>query len=317
MSGSPLSTRARSFVLAVVCAWALAGLAAGCGASAPPAGSVDSAMVHVERQVSYGPRVPGTPARDHAARYLAHTLERYGARVSVQSFEVDDPYAPTHRLGLINIIASFEPERTRRIMLCAHYDSRPWADQESDTLLWSSPIPAAVDGAAGVGALLEVARLVGSHSPAKIGVDIVLFDGEDYGKQGDIDHYLLGSKYFVANLAGYRPSCAILLDMVGGKGTRVRREGFSKDHATAWTDYVFARAAALNLDYFEAVDGQPMIDDHVPLLQAGIPALDLFAYDFAPWHTLGDDLSQVDPAKLDQVITLLRDIVYDLRYPAE
>lgn len=313
--GSFSSARGRLFVLAVVCAGAFAGLAAGCGASAPPAGSVDSAMVHVERQVSYGPRVPGTPARDHAARYLAHTLERYGARVSVQAFEVDDPYAPARPLHLINIVASFEPERTHRIMLCAHYDSRPWADQESDTLAWSSPIPGAVDGAAGVGALLEIARLVGMRSPEKIGVDVVLFDGEDYGKQGDIDHYLLGSKYFAANLSGYRPACAILLDMVGGKGTRIRREGFSKDHAGRWADYVFARATALNLDYFEAVDGQPMIDDHVPLLQSGIPTIDLFAYDFAPWHTRGDDLTQVDPAKLDQVITLLRDIVYNLNYP--
>lgn len=308
---------ARSFALAVAYAGAFAGLAAGCGASAPPAGSADSVMVHVERQVSYGPRVPGSPARDHAARYLAHTLERYGARVSVQSFDVDDPYNAGRPLRLLNIVASFEPKRTHRIMLCAHYDSRPWADQESDSSVWSTPIPGAVDGAAGVGVLLEIARLVGLRSPDQAGVDIVLFDGEDYGKQGDIDHYLLGSKYFAANLAGYHPSCAILLDMVGGKGTRVRREGFSKDHATQWTNYVFARAAALHLDYFEAVDGQPMIDDHVPLLQAGIPALDLFAYDFAAWHTRGDDLTQVDRDKLGQVVTLLRDIVYDLNYPPQ
>jgi len=307
--------RSRRLACGAAFAWAFAAASAGCGASTPPAGSVDSAMVHVERQVSYGPRVPGTPARDHAARYLAHTLERYGARVSVQSFEIDDPYA-TRRLQLYNVIASFEPKRTRRILLCAHYDSRPWADQEPDSLLWTSPIPGAVDGATGVGALLEIARLVGMRSPDQIGVDVVLFDGEDYGKHKDIDHYLLGSKYFVAHLEGYRPSCAILLDMVGGKGTRVRREQFSKEHASAWTDYVFARAGALNLDYFEAVEGPPMFDDHVPFLQAGIPIVDLFGYDYAAWHRLADDLTQVDPAKLSQVITLLRDIVYDLNYPA-
>jgi len=165
--------------------------------------------------------------------------------------------------------------------------------------------------------LLEIARVVGARNPSDLGVDVVLFDGEDYGRQGDLDHYLLGSKYFVANLGGYRPTCAILLDMVGGKGTRIRREPFSKQHAAGWLDYVFARAAALNLDYFEAADGEPMIDDHVPLLQVGIPAVDLFGYDFGAWHTLGDDLSQVDPAKLSQVLTLLQDIVYNLRYPSD
>ncbi len=307
------SPRARRRAHALACACALSASAFGCGAGAPPAGNVDSAMVHVERQLSYGPRVPGSRARDNAARYLAHTLERYGARVSVQSWEVDDPYGTTP-LRLMNIVGSFAPEEDHRVLLCAHYDSRPWADQEADSTLWSQPIPGAVDGAAGVGALLEVARLLGARAPQKVGVDIVFFDGEDYGKQHDIDHYLLGSKHFVATLGGYRPAQAILLDMVGGQGTRVRREGFSKEHAGRWTDYVFARAAALGLDYFEAVDGPAMVDDHVPFLQAGIPAVDLFGYDYAAWHTLGDDRSQVDPAKLAQVITLLRDIVYNFDY---
>ncbi len=291
-------------------------VASGCGAQAPPAGSIDSAMVHVQRQVSYGPRVPGTPARDRAARYLAHTLERYGAKVSVQSFEIDDPHSD-RALRLLNVMGSFSPDRSKRLLLCAHYDSRPWADQEKDSTLWSQPVPGAVDGATGVGALLEIARLLGEREPNDIGVDIVLFDGEDYGKHNDMDHWLIGSKYFAMNLQGYRPACAILLDMVGGKGTRVRQEKFSKENAGPWVDHVFARAAALNLDYFEAVEGAPMIDDHVPLLQAGIPAVDLFGYDYAAWHTLGDDLTQVDPAKLNQVIILLRDIVYNLSYPAE
>ncbi len=306
----------RPWVFAIASALVATAFAGGCGAGSPPTGSVDSALVHVERQVSYGPRVPGTPARDQAARYLARTLERYGARVSLQSFEIDDPYAD-RSLHLMNIVASFATERSRRLLLCAHYDSRPWADQETDSLLRSRPIPGAVDGAASVGALLEIARVVGLRAPPEIGVDIVLFDGEDYGKQGDLEHYLLGSKHFMVNLGGYRPACAILLDMVGGKGTRVRRETLSKENAGPWLDDVFARAAALGLDYFEAADGPPMIDDHVPLLQAGIPAVDLFGYDYAAWHTLGDDLSQVDREKLSQVIVLLQDIVYDLRYPPE
>jgi Zn-dependent M28 family amino/carboxypeptidase len=257
--------------------------------------------------------VPGSPARDRAARYLAHTLERYGARVTLQSFAVKDP-DPPRQLRLINIVGSFAKEQKRRIMLCAHYDSRPWADQERDSTLHSTPIPGAVDGAASVAILIEIARLVGAQGPGGIGVDIVLFDGEDYGKQGDTMYYLIGSKFFATNLQGYRPTCAILLDMVGGKGTRVLREGLSREHARPWLDYVFARAAALKLGYFEPMDGGQMLDDHFPLLQAGIPAIDLFGYDYAAWHTMGDDLTQVDPALLAQVLTLLRDIVYDFRY---
>lgn len=300
--------------LLTACA-ATAMVAGGCGASEAPAFSADSAWVHIERQVAFGPRVPGSAARDSAARYLARTLERYGARVSLQAFDVDDPYRP-EPLRLINIMGSFAPDRSKRLMLAAHYDSRPWADQEADTTLWNTPIPGAVDGAAGVGVLLEVGRILGAALPAEIGVDIVLFDGEDYGREGDIEYYLLGSQGFVARAAGYRPAAAILIDMVGGRGTRVREEGFSRQRSPRLLDFVFGRAASLGLTYFEAVAGAPMYDDHIPLLQAGYDAIDLFGYDYAAWHTLEDDLDQVDRALLAEVGSLLRSIAYDFAYPA-
>ena len=301
---------------AIVAAHVLAATVSGCGASEPPAASIDSVMVHVERQVGFGPRIPGSPAHDRAVRYLARTLERYGARVSLQSFEVDDPYG-VKPLRLINIVGSFAPERKRRLMLCSHYDSRPWADQEADSSAWSTPVPGAVDGAASVAVLMEIARVVGIQPPGDVGVDVVFFDGEDYGKSGDHEHFLLGSMHFAVNLGGYRPEYAILIDMVGGKGTRVRREAFSNEHAARWLDYVFARAEALGLDYFESTAGPPMYDDHVPLLRAGIPCIDLFGYDYGAWHTLHDDMSQVDPEKLGQVVTLLRDIVYNPARPSD
>ncbi len=307
----------RVFVVALPTAGLLAAglLAGGCAAKEVPAFSADSALVHVEHQVALGPRVPGSPARDAAARYLARTLERHGASVSLQAFEVDDPYRPG-RLRLINIMGSFAPDRGRRLMLAAHYDSRPWADQEADSTLWTTPIPGAVDGAVATGILLEVARVVGARLPADIGVDVVLFDGEDYGKEGDLQYYLLGSQGFVARAAGYRPVAAILLDMVGGRGTRVQQEGFSRQRAPALVDFVFGRAAALGLDYFEPVEGTPVYDDHVPLLQAGYPAIDLFGYGYGAWHTLGDDLDQVDAARVADVGTLLQSIIYDFSYPA-
>lgn len=298
--------------VALVCAAALA--AGGCGAATPPSFSPDSAMVHVDRQLALGPRVPGSPARDAAARYLAHTLERYGAKVSLQAFSIDDPYGDGP-LRLINIMASFAPERPRRLMLAAHYDSRPWADQEADSTLWRTPIPAAVDGAAGVAVLLEIARVVGAQAPARIGVDIVLFDGEDYGREGDLQYYLLGSQGFAARAAGYRPAAMILLDMVGGTGTRIQREGFSVQRSPELVDFVFARAESLGLSYFSPGEGAPMYDDHIPFLQAGWPAIDLFGYGYEAWHTLRDDRDQVDPGRLGQVGTLLQSVIYDFRYP--
>jgi hypothetical protein len=313
MPKKPVSLPSRAVYLAGLCL-AAAPYAAGCHRAAAPAFSADSALVHVERQLSFGPRVPGTAARDSTARYIARTLERYGARVTVQPFEVNDPYA-SRRLRMMNVIGSFGGGEGRRVMLASHYDSRPWADQEADTTLHATPIPGAVDGATSTAILLELARLAGDRAPDGVGLDLVFFDGEDYGKQSDIDHYLLGSRHFAANLAGYRPVAAILLDMVGGVGTRVRREVNSEERSGALVDYVFERARALGLDYFEPVPGSPMFDDHIPLLQAGIDAIDLFGYDFAAWHTLRDDLSAVDRDKVQQTGTLLREIVFNFRYP--
>lgn len=285
-----------------------------CNQAETPVFAVDSAIVHINRQLALGPRVAGSAARDSCARYIARTLERYGAQVRVQPFEVKDPYGD-RTIRMMNVIGSFGAGEKRRLMLCSHYDSRPWADQEKDSTLWTTPILGAVDGATSTAILLEVARLAGSRAPQNIGLDLVFFDGEDYGKEGDVDYYLLGSRHFAANLEDYRPVAAILLDMVGGVGTTARREGTSDERSRALMDYVFARAQALDLRYFQSAPGMAMIDDHVPLLQAGIEAIDLFGYDFAAWHTLKDDGSAVDRAKVEEVGILLRDLIYDFKFP--
>jgi len=287
-------------------------IAVGCGEPQPPAFDAARVVAHVEKQCSFGPRVPNSAARDSAAAYIAHSLEADGAEVRLQSFAVPDPYAD-RTLHLLNVVGSFDPGRKRRVLLMAHYDSRPWADQEPDTLLHDRPVPAAVDGACGTGILLEVGRLLGERMPEEIGVDIALFDGEDYGKEGDIDYYLLGSKHFVANLGGYRPEYAILLDLVGGVGTQVGREGYSAEHAPALTDTLFSRARRLGLDYFVQTPGPAMIDDHVPFLRVGIRAVDLFGYDYPHWHRLSDTPDKCDPDRIGQVGKLLVDFVY--RYP--
>jgi glutaminyl-peptide cyclotransferase len=300
----------RSSLLLLVLA---VGIALACNSTEPPVFSADNALVHIEKQLSFGPRVPGSAARDSAAAYIAHTLERCGARVTVQPFEVADPYAP-RRIRMVNVIGSFSPDAKKRIMFASHYDSRPWADQEPDSTLWTSPVPGAVDGATSTAILLELGRMLGSHAPDGVGVDLVFFDGEDYGKEGDLNHYLLGSRHFAANLEGYRPVVAVLLDMVGGTGTTVRREEFSHQKSPALLNYVFERAEELDLDYFEAAPGGSIYDDHVPLLQAGLDAIDLFGYGFTAWHTLRDDMTAVERDKVAQVGVLLRDLAYNFQY---
>jgi glutaminyl-peptide cyclotransferase len=284
----------------------------GCTSPEPPAFDAARVIAHVEKQCSYGPRLPNSAARDSAAAYIARALEGYGATVSLQSFRVPDPYGG-QPLRLINVIASFDPERERRVLLCAHYDSRPWADQDPDSTRHGDPVPAAVDGAAGAGILIEMGRLVGARRPDGIGVDLVFFDGEDYGKEGDLQHYLLGSKHFASNLAGYRPEKAILLDMVGGVDTQIGRERYSQENAAALNDTLFARAAELGLDYFVDHVGPPIVDDHVPLLRAGIEAVDLFGYDYPYWHTVDDTPDKCSPELLGQAGRLLVDFLY--RYP--
>ena len=133
------------------------------------------------------------------------------------------------------------------------------------------------------------------------------------GKEGDLDYYLLGSKHFVAANRGYRPEAGILLDMVGGVGTRAAREGYSARYAGALTDTLFARAAALGLDYFSDEEGTPVLDDHVPFLGMGVHMVDLFGYEYPHWHTLDDTPDKCDPALVEQVGALLIDFLY--RYP--
>jgi Zn-dependent M28 family amino/carboxypeptidase len=296
--------------VAVLCA-AVFLLPLACGKSRPVF-DADRAWDHLVAQVDYGPRVPGSAARDSVAHYLTRTLVRYGGEVSTQRFEVKDPYAD-RVIPMVNVIANFYPDRLERVALAAHYDSRPRADQEEVDSLRTRPVPGANDGASGVAVLLEMARLLGRHDPG-IGVDLLFFDGEDYGKEQDLDYYLLGSNYFIAVRPDYRPVCGVLLDMVAGEGSVIAREQLSRTNAPAVTDTLFARAQRLSLEFFRPIDGGPIYDDHVPFLRAGIPMVDLFGYDYAWWHTVEDVPEHCSRDRLGQVGTLMVDFVYDFPF---
>lgn len=288
-------------------------LFAACEKPPIPEFDAERAWRHLIVQCEFGPRLPGSAARDSVAAYITRTMSNCGAEVSIQQFGVEDPYSD-RTIGLINVIANFYPDRKKRVLLAAHYDSRPWADEETDDSLKTLPVLGANDGASGVAALLELGRLIGVRAPDGIGVDLVFFDGEDYGKPDDLRHYLMGSKYFVSVLPGYRPECGILLDMVAGKESVIAKEGYSRTHASRLTDDLFARAERLGLDFFTAIDGPPIYDDHVPFIQAGIEMVDLFGFEYPHWHTVRDVPENCSPELLGQVGKLVTDFLYEFPF---
>lgn len=285
-----------------------------------PAFSADSAFAFIEKQLSFGPRNPNSEGHRQAARYFEEVLRKYsGNAVYVQRF-TEQGY--DEELQLKNIIAAFNPTATHRILLCAHWDTRPRAEHDPDPARRNDPILGADDGASGVGVLLELARIMSENLPP-IGVDIILFDGEDYGHETDIHKYFLGSRYWSANppVPGYRPHFGILLDMVGGVNARFPREGFSMDYAPRVVDIVWQIAAEKGFTRFEDERGIPIADDHLILNRYyGLPTINIIhqRVDEAGnrtfpkwWHTQDDTIENIDKTTLREVGEVLLELIYN------
>ncbi len=287
------------------------GIVAACGGAppGPPAADGARAFRHLEAQVACGPRVPGSEASASCRRYFLAYLSSRAHRVGLQEWSIPDPYA-SDTLHLVNVLAHFHPERAPRVLLAAHYDSRPWADRDTGAAR-ELPVPGANDGASGAAILLEIAEALARWDPG-IGVDLVFFDGEDYGKESDLDHYLLGSRHFVATMGGYRPRAMLLLDMVGDTNLRIPMEGNSRQASPALTELVFAVAESLGAAQFVHRPGPPVFDDHVPFLRAGIDAVDLIDLDYTEWHTTRDLPSACSPRSLQTVTEVVLHVLQRL-----
>lgn len=273
----------------------------------------EAAWTYLLAQCDFGPRPPGTAAHGSTLAFIANHLKSRGAEVNLQRFRRGDPYAD-RTMTFTNIVGSFAPDRKKRLLLAAHYDTRPWADRDPVDSLRSRPILGANDGASGVAVLLETADLLSQKLPKGLGIDLVFFDGEDYGKEGDLEHYLIGSRHFAANLGGYRPEFAIVVDMVGAADCRILQEGNSLGGAPELTREVFRRAEALDLPVFVNRVGDSIYDDHIPLLMAGIPAIDLIGWPYEHWHTLEDTPDKCSAETLRQVGVLVADIIYNFSF---
>lgn len=271
--------------LPVFLALAAAAALCGCGGNRTPAFDGASAYRFLVEQCEMGPRYPGSEGHRLLRRYIVDRLKGSGASVSLQPFEAVLTSGDT--LSLVNIIGNYEKDAGRRILLGAHYDTRPRADRNGSVENRGKPILGANDGASGVAVLLEIARLLGENPPP-LGVDVVFFDGEDFGEQGASRDYILGSSYFVNRLKGYRPGAVIIVDMVGEAGAEIKMEGYSEAASGPLLEEIFAIADDLKIDSFRRDRGESLIDDHVPFIGVGLPAVVLIDFEYQYWHTLED-----------------------------
>jgi len=285
-----------------------------------PAFEADSAYEYVARQVAFGPRTPGSEAQRKCAVWMSGMLHNTCDTVYRQETNVKGGDGKS--LPCINLIGVINPAAAKRILLLTHWDSRPWADQ--DTKDKDKPILAADDGASGVGVLLELARqLKAAKLPANIGIDILFTDVEDYGRsEWGEDSYCLGTQYWAHNphVAGYKAAYGILLDMVGGRGAQFPMEGSSMKFAGDVQQKVWKAAATAGFtSYFPYAPGADITDDHIPVnMIAGIKTIDIIDLTTNPnepfpahWHTHADAMQIIDKGTLKAVGQTLLQTIYE------
>lgn len=294
--------------------------------------SADSAYVYCMKQCDFGPRTMNSDAHDRCRDWIMAEFQRHGCEVSLQQADLKGYDGTT--LHSSNIIAQYAPLPTGEgqggpsLLICAHYDSRPWADNDPNPDNHHTPVMAANDGASGVAVMLEVARLLHAADSANVSVTFVCFDAEDYGTpqwyEGESqieDPWALGAQYWAANPSQPKPAWGILLDMVGGEGARFYQEGMSLEYARDYVYKVWSDAANAGYGaYFVCSQGGNITDDHIPVNRvAGIPCIDIIPYypdceqsSFGPtWHTVNDTMDHISKETLKAVGQTLIQVIYN------
>lgn len=278
-----------------------------------PAFQADRAFAHIRTQLGFGPRVPGTEGHSRQLSWMVETLATRGAQVVIDRFD----YTTTggELLPLTNVLARFNPETERRLLLLTHWDTRPTSDQAVDPADHETPVPGANDGASGTAVLLELAALFREQAPT-VGVDLLFVDGEDYGPE-TVDMFI-GSNRF-ADTQTNEWAYAILVDMVGDADPEFPIEGYSAEYAPDIAQRVWTIARELGYArYFPERVGPRVNDDHVPLNEAGIRTIDIIDFVYGPdtkpggqyWHTPQDVIENVSAFTLGMVGEVLAEVVY-------
>jgi Zn-dependent M28 family amino/carboxypeptidase len=279
----------------------------------------DSALAYVKTQVDFGPRIPSTEAHAKTADYLINKLKSFGAEVFVQKASVKTYDGKSHELK--NIIAALYPEKKQRVLISAHWDARPFSDQDSDEQHRNKAFDAANDGASGVAVILEMARKIKEKLP-NVGVDFILWDIEDYGQANDTSPnestWCLGSQHWAKNppVKGYSPLYAINLDMVGGRNAQFTQDAVSRKYAPDIISKVWSIADEIGFgNYFINVNSGNIIDDHFWINQAGVKAIDVIHYSdasgfYSNWHTQLDNFNNIDKNTLKAVGQTVLETIY-------
>ncbi len=289
-----------------------------------PEFNADSAWAFVNRQVAFGPRVPNTQAHRECGDWLQQSLERFADTVYVQATRVR-AYDGTI-LNIRNFIGSFKPEKNNRILLCAHWDTRPWADHDPNPENHFKPFDGANDGASGVGVLLEIARLLSKQQP-NLGVDIIFFDAEDYGeheqsRRFERDTWALGSQHWAKSphKPDYYARFGILLDMVGASGATFKKEGYSMLYAPNIVRKVWGIAQREGFSHlFVNDEGSHIMDDHYYVNDIrNIPTINIIDQRrdtphgfFEHWHTMQDNMDAIDKNTLHAVGSTVVRAIYN------
>jgi len=286
----------------------------GCGPSGPDFDE-DHAFEYLVAQCDFGPRNPGSEGYYACLDFIINELDQSADDIILQDFRYREQRY-RKRYDLQNIIARFNPDASFQTIISAHWDTRPWADQEDNRRDRNQPIIGANDGASGVAVLLELAKIMG-ETPPPIGVNLVFFDGEDLGVPGENETYCQGSRYFAKNLPIPRPDEAINLDMVGDKQLHIPVEKYSLEYNPNLVRYLWGRADDMGLDAFDITPQYAIYDDHVRLHEiAGIPAIDLIDFKYPNpyanfWHTMNDVPENCSAESLEQVGKLMVDYIYN------
>ncbi len=269
-------------------------------------------------QCEMGPRAPGSPGNRQLRELIINKARTGNLDVSTYIFETEMPMGISP-VELCNVVVSAGPrngEPGSRLWLGAHFDTRPVSDLDQDPAKREQPLVGANDGASGVAVLLHLMELLTDHAPT-MGVDLIFFDGEDSGVGGALGSFCIGSQKLAGTLGEFGnpldPTICqglIVLDMIGDRDLFIPMEGYSLRYAPDFTRKVFTRAMELGLPAFSMSPGRAIYDDHVPFLQYGIPAVDLIDFDYPPWHTTKDTPEACSAASLQQVGTLVTDLVY-------
>lgn len=274
---------------------------------------VDGARLQarVEQQVAFGPRIPGTPGHAAQVEWMRAEFTRLGGEVEIQEFTDSTLGRP---LPVRNVIARFGPKGGRRILFCAHYDSRPFADMDPDPARRDQPVPGANDGGSGVAVLLELAELMQARPPA-VGVDLVCFDAEDLGQADRPHEFCLGSRGYAARLPAAgdpaRPVAGFLFDMVGDADLDIHVEGNSQRRAANLVALVLEAARSAGATDFHPDVRYTITDDHLPLLDAGLPCIVIIDFDYPAWHTVSDTPDRTSGTSLAQVARVGAWLLYE------